>query len=244
MTFEQQLNSLIFFHLEEHTSGRHLLQVLAEDDWARKEIAPPEGIQKSSYFEAINTRGLEQLIYIYQILVTQTAQTLPKEHAAWGNLVAIDGSLINAVLSMAWADYRQGSQKAKVHVGVDLNHSIPGKIFLTDGKGDERPFVNQILSPGQTGVMDRYYQCHKNFDLWQEAGKHFVCRIKANTRKTCLKVNHVPEGSPVFYDAVVFWAPPPKIKPNGNSGWWVTALAVWHIGWLPIATIFPPKISP
>ena len=74
MTFEQQLNSLIFFHLEEPTSGRHLVQVLAQDDWARKEIAPPEGIQKSSYFEAINTRGLEQLIYIYQRLVTQTAQ--------------------------------------------------------------------------------------------------------------------------------------------------------------------------
>lgn len=82
LTFEQQLNSLIFFHLEEHTSGRHLLQVLAEDDWARKEIAPPEGIKKSSFFEAINTRGFEQLIYVFQRLATQTAQTLPKEHAA------------------------------------------------------------------------------------------------------------------------------------------------------------------
>jgi len=28
MTFEDQLNSLIFFHLEEHTSARHLLQTL------------------------------------------------------------------------------------------------------------------------------------------------------------------------------------------------------------------------
>ena len=101
--------------------------------------SPPEGIQKSSYFEAIDARGLEQLIYIYQRLVTQTAQTLPKEHDAWGDLVAIDGSLIDAVLSMAWADYRQSAKKAKMHVGFDLNHSIPAKIFLTDGKGDERP---------------------------------------------------------------------------------------------------------
>lgn len=52
--------------------------------------------------------------------------------------------------------------------------------------------------------MDRSYQCHKNFDLWQEAGKHSVCRIKACSRKTCLKVNHAPEGSPVFYDPVVW----------------------------------------
>ncbi len=31
MTFEEQLNALIFFHLEEHTSARHLVQVLRED---------------------------------------------------------------------------------------------------------------------------------------------------------------------------------------------------------------------
>jgi len=98
MTFEQQLNSLIFFHLEEHTSGRHLLQVLAEDALAREEIAPAEGIKKSSYFEAINTRGLEQLIYVFQRLAAQTAQTLPKEHAALGDLVAIDGSYDECLL--------------------------------------------------------------------------------------------------------------------------------------------------
>ena len=32
MDFEHQLKALIFYHLEEHSSGRHLLQVLEEDD--------------------------------------------------------------------------------------------------------------------------------------------------------------------------------------------------------------------
>jgi len=50
MTFEDQLNSLIFFHLEEHTSGRHLVQSLKEDDFARTHIAPEKGIAKSSFF--------------------------------------------------------------------------------------------------------------------------------------------------------------------------------------------------
>lgn len=35
MSFEDQLKALIFYHLEEHSSGRHLLQVLKEDDFAR-----------------------------------------------------------------------------------------------------------------------------------------------------------------------------------------------------------------
>ena len=48
MTFEQQLNSLIFFHLEEHTSGRHLLQVLEEDDWARNVSPRPRASKRAA----------------------------------------------------------------------------------------------------------------------------------------------------------------------------------------------------
>jgi hypothetical protein len=203
MTFEQQFQALIFFHLEEHTSGRHLIQALKEDDFAREHIAPPDGIEKSSFFEAINTRGLEQLKHVYEQLQPKASKLLPSQHEELGDLVAIDGSLIQATLSMTWADYRDGSKKAKVHVGFDVNHSIPAKLFLTDGKADERPFVNVILEPGQTGIMDRYYQCHKNFDSWQTQGRHFVCRIKANTRKTCIRQNPVPPDSIVFYDSVV-----------------------------------------
>lgn len=112
MEFEHQLNALISFHLEEHTSGRHLIQTLQEDEYARNNIAPPAGIQKSSFIEAMS-------------------------------------------------------------------------------------------EPGQTGIMDRGYQCHQNFDSWQTEEKHFVCRIKANTQKTCLESYPVLPGSIVFYDAKV-----------------------------------------
>ena len=208
MNFEQQLRALIYFHLEEHTSGRHLIQALEEDDFARNHIAPPDGIQKSSFFEAINSRGLEQLTYVYEQLQSKASNLLPAQHTELGELVAIDGSLIQAVLSMYWADYRDGSKKAKAHVGFDINRAIPSKIFLTDGKEGERPFVAMILSPGQTGVMDRGYQCHKSFDQWQNEGKHFVCRIKANTKKSCLQINPIPAGGIVFYDAIVLLGTP------------------------------------
>jgi len=208
MTFEDHLKSLIFFHLEEHTSAQHLLQVLQEDDFAREVIAPEDGIKKSSFSEANNSRGLEQFAYVFQNLQTQATNILPKNYPELGELVGIDGSLIDAVLSMYWADYRKGSKKAKVHVGFDLNRAIPRKIFLTHGNGAERPFVSQILAPGQTGVMDRGYQCHKCFDLWQQENKFFACRIKASTKKTCIKANEVDPDSIVFYDAVVLLGTP------------------------------------
>jgi hypothetical protein len=203
MTFEDQINILVYFHLEEHHSGRHLLQVLKEDDFARQYVAPEKGIEKSSFFEDISSRGLEQMVELFGKLYAKAAQQLPREHAELGDLTLIDGSLIDAVLSMYWADYRSGSKKAKVHIGFDLNRGIPRKIFLTDGKEAERPFVERILAPGETGVMDRGYQSHKLFDTWQTDDKHFICRIKASTVKTIVRTNDVQADSIVFYDAVV-----------------------------------------
>src|SRR4030042_5004716 len=184
MTFEDQINILVYFHLEEHHSGRPLLQVLKEDYFARQYVAPGNGIQKSSFFEDISSRGLEQMVELFGKLYMKAAKQLPKGHAELGDLTIIDGSLIDAVLSMYWADYRDGAKKAKVHIGFDLNRGIPKKIFLTDGKEAERPFVERILAPGETGAMDRGYQSHKLFDTWQADGKHFICRITASTEKT------------------------------------------------------------
>ena len=203
MNFEDQLKALIFFHLEEHVSARHLVQVLKEDQFARVNIAPKDGIGKSSFSEAINNRGLEQLQSVFEKLSNEASNILPRQHADLGQLVAFDGSLIDAVLSMTWADYRKGSKKAKTHVGFNLNYAIPTKIFLTDGNGAERPFVSQILSPGQTGVGDRGYQQHDLFDCLQTEGKSFVIRIKANTTKTPVKEHDVKPDSIVFYDAEV-----------------------------------------
>jgi hypothetical protein len=61
MSFEDQMNILVYFHLEEHRSGRHLLQVLKEEHFARQHIAPVGDIEKSSFFEDIRSRGLEQM---------------------------------------------------------------------------------------------------------------------------------------------------------------------------------------
>ncbi len=131
MTFDDQLNALIFFHLEEHTSARHLIQTLEEDDFARTHIAPEGGISRSSFSEAINERGLEQFMAVFEQLQKQASSLLPEKHTQLGELVSIDGSLIDSVLSMAWADYRSGSKKAKLHLGFDINQGIPQKLFLT-----------------------------------------------------------------------------------------------------------------
>ena len=204
MTFEDQLKILTYYHLEEHSSGRHLLQVLAQEGFAATHIAPPDGIKKSAFFEALNSRGLEQMVQVYENLQKQATAKIPiaKKMDGLGDLIAVDGTLIDATLSMVWADYRDGAKKAKVHLGFDIGRGIPQKMILTAGKADERPQVDYLVAPGQTAVMDRYYQCYKNFDDWQAQERHFVCRIKASSRKTVLRENPVEPGSQVFFDAI------------------------------------------
>ena len=225
MTFEDQLKMLVFFHLEEHVSARHMLQVLEQYDFARENIAPEDGIKKSSFSEAINTRGLEQLKFVFEKLSQKAAKTLPNRHPELGDLIALDGSLIEATLSMDWADYRKGPKKAKIHLGFDLNHGIPSKIYFTDGNATERPFVEPITSIGQTVVADRGYEEYELFDSLQTDSKHFIIRIRATTTKTIIKNNELGTDSIVFYDAEVLLGS----KKNNNQSQKPVRLVGYHV---------------
>ena len=227
MTFEDQLKMLIFYHPEEHVSARHMLQVLEQDDFARENIAPQDGIKKSSFSEAINTRGLEQFKIVFEKLSQKASGILPDRHPELGDLVALDGSLIDATLSMYWADYRKGSKKAKIHLGFDLNHGIPSKIFFTNGKGAERPFVGPVTSAGQTAVADRGYQEHALLDDLQTNGKYFVIRIRANTTKTVIHENEIKPDSIVFFDAEVLLGTEENKKESESCGFKSKTSSAW-----------------
>jgi len=78
--------------------------------------------------------------------------------------------------------------------------------------------------------MDRGYQSHKNFDELQVEQKHFVCRIKGNTLKTCLEEYDVDPGSIVFYDAKVLLGkagPKQTQKPLRLVGYIVDGTKYW-----------------
>jgi hypothetical protein len=97
----------------------------------------------------------------------QVPGTLPSQYSELGDLVAIDGSLIDSVLSMHWAEYRTNSKKAKLHLGFDLNHGVPHKLFLTEGNGAERPFVSKLITLVRQAC-------------WIEDIKHIIYLISGN----------------------------------------------------------------
>ena len=203
-TFDYQLKSLIYYHTEEFTSAQALLEEMqAEDSFAHHNLVPETGLGESTFYEANSSRGLTQMLEVFGKLVKKASKRSGVVHAQLGDLVAIDGSLIDATLSMIWADYRDSKNKAKAHLGFDLNRGIPRKLYLTEGKGGERPFVSCILESGQTGVMDRGYQDHSRFDEWIDEKKHFVARLKNNTNWEVLEKRPFDKNSKVFFFAKV-----------------------------------------
>ena len=154
-TFDYQLKSLIYYHLEECTSAQALLQMMADDEFARQNLIPEEGLGESTFYEANANRGAIQMLEVFDQLGRKVSLRIGNPFPKLGDLVAIDGSLIDATLSMTWADYSTNANKVKVHIGLSLCQNFPRRIALTTGNGAERPFVSEFLSIGQTGVVDR-----------------------------------------------------------------------------------------
>jgi hypothetical protein len=207
-TFSDQVHSLVYFHAEEHTSARGLLEDLNDEKHPPLDGLPQAGVGRTTFCEAIHTRGLTQMLEVFERLSRKAAKVLGIHHEALGELRALDGSLIDATLSMAWADYTTKTHKAKVHLSFDLNRGIPRNLYLTEGKGAERPFVSPLLAPGETGVTDRGYQDHTRFDTWQDEDKFFVCRIRKNTHKLIVRALPIPPHSNIFFHAEVYLGNP------------------------------------
>jgi hypothetical protein len=202
-TFGHQARALVYYHTEAFSSGQALLQAAHEDPLARQVMVPDSGLGKTTFYEANATRGCKQMLVLVNRLSKKVSKHLHVEHLDLGPLRAIDGSLIEASLSMAWAEYSSTQRKAKAHVGFNLNQGLPWNLALTEGKGAERPFVSSFLEAGETGVMDRGYVDYQRFDDWIDEGKHFVARIRKNAQYEILERLPIPSGTKIFFFAKV-----------------------------------------
>ena len=202
-TFDHQVRALVYYHTENFSSAQALLQAAHEDPLAHQLMVPDSGLGKTTFYEANADRGCQQMLALVNRLSKKVGKHLKVDHLDLGQLRAIDGSLIEACLSMTWAEYSSTQRKAKAHIGFNLNQGLPWNLALTDGKGAERPFVSIFLEEGETGVMDRGYVDYQRFDAWIDEGKHFVARIRKNAQYQILERLPLPSGTKIFFFARV-----------------------------------------
>jgi len=202
-TFAHQVRALVYYHTENFTSGQDLLQAAQDDPLIGALMVPETGLGESTFYEANANRGSQQMFELLDRLTRKVGKRLKIAYPELGKLVAIDGSLIEACLSMRWAEYSSTKRKAKAHLGFDLNHGIPRQVVLTDGKGAERPLVSTLLNKGDTGVLDRGYIDYSCFDTWIDPDQHFVARLRKNAQYEILESLPLPENTAIFFFARV-----------------------------------------
>ena len=112
------------------------------------------------------------------------------------DIIAADGSLLDALPKMIWANWLGEHEKAvKIHLQFDVLRGIPSDAALTDGNGDEKAALKKRLEDGNLYVVDRGYFDYKLYQSILDAKSSFLARLRGNF------VSKVLEELPVSEEA-------------------------------------------
>ncbi len=122
-----------------------------------------------SFPEAINHRGLEQLRFFFENLHKKALGVLPKEHAQLGERISIDGSLIDAVLSMVLGRlWKRCEKMPKFIVDWISSMAFQAKYFLRtatvpteDNRLKPRSWEKGAMAENQDGEAFRQHSYHE-----------------------------------------------------------------------------------
>jgi hypothetical protein len=124
-----------------------------------------------------------------------------------GVITLVDGSLLPALPRLIEAMWLNDENKAfKMHTHFELLKSVPVRMDLTDGNGNEREVLEKTLEPGRVYVMDRGYAKFALFKQVMEVGSSFVCRLRDNSVFDVIKERELSPAAlsaHVVRDAVV-----------------------------------------
>jgi hypothetical protein len=99
-----------------------------------------------------------------------------------GVITLVDGSLLPALPKLVEAMWLDEKHRAfKMHTHFELLKSVPVRMDLTEGNGNEREVLEACLEADRTYVMDRGYAKFKLFAAILHAGSSFVCRMRDNS---------------------------------------------------------------
>jgi hypothetical protein len=123
---------------------------------------------------------------LLRAIIGQLAQqALPqiggREAEALRGLTAVDGTLLTALPTMAWALWMAARHRAvKVHRHFDILKGIPVEATLTAGNDSETAQLRATLQPDRLDVIDRGYAEYRLFQGIVDGGSNFIGRIDDN----------------------------------------------------------------
>ena len=180
----------IYAQLTQAASGNSLIEAL--NDWTNydqpnnlRRLIGFEGqdcgellsLNQSSFSRANNTRSYLVWRDCFVELLSYARSRCAKKLAGLGKVVAVDGTLFDAVAKMSWAVYQTAKPKAKGHFFFDLA-GLPDKLILSEGKASEVAILAANFVADVTYLIDRGYNDYELFRKLSCAKAYFVTRLK------------------------------------------------------------------
>jgi hypothetical protein len=110
-------------------------------------------------------------------------------------LIAVDGTLLQAVGRMVWALWHKNHQNAmKLHVHYDVLRGVPVCIDLTTGNGDEKESLGFNLESGRLYIVDRGYRDYGLYAKITAQGSSFVARLANNAKMEVLETRALTDA--------------------------------------------------
>lgn len=95
-------------------------------------------------------------------------------------LVAVDDTLLKALLKMLWALRRDNNSAVKIHLELDLVKSLPLNAKVTNATADEATILDSQLTSNKLYILDASYRTYKVLDNIIQK-KQFICYTLTNT---------------------------------------------------------------
>ncbi len=97
------------------------------------------------------------------------------------DVIAMDGSLLDALPRMAWALWLDKEHRAvKLHVEFDVLRGVPQDVTVTNGNGNEKQVMRQVLESGKLYLIDAGYAEYRFFEDIRKAKSSFIGRLRDN----------------------------------------------------------------
>jgi len=209
--FDQYAALLLLCYYNPVVHGLRQLQELTDLKKVRKDLGVAHA-SLGSLSAASHVFNPKLLAGIFSNLAQQAAAQnaplrpvgIPEELA----LIAVDGTLLDALSRMLWALWLEKYTNAvKVHVHFDILRGVPVYIDLTPGNGDERESLRLHLEEKRLYIVDRGYKDYKLFEDIIAHKSSFVARLASNAKIETLETRTLTEtdrNAGVLSDEVVW----------------------------------------
>lgn len=208
----EHLASMIYYHVCEHDSLRHLNQSIQDN---LSHILPH--VSNGTFSHHNNNRDYNVFIPVMEKLIKTALQTLTRDErlAKFGTTKMIDSTTVSMCLTFfEWAKFRSTKSGFKMHTSIDGATGIPDRIIFSNAACHDRTKMDELITDkGTIYICDKGYLDYERFDKYTSKGIYFISRLKDNAKITVLKelsitysndeAGLLPKGSTIIFDKKV-----------------------------------------